>query len=427
MADYITPPAFANNRTVAVDHLEGGTVKRHLQKWHYDQIASKHKIGTVKWKDSMISTTRRYEYPELDAIIGTVDKPIKPDHMSRQTRHWKKWKGDMALPNDAATRRESFGLTSRVKKVAEKLLKCRHEYCAWTTCVTSVAHDRQQALRQVANDGRRLESYIRRNFPNAIFVLVPEVDLMAIEDIADGLLPLPHWKRRYNAAALAYKVHFHGVIYVPGMRAEQIEAAITYTKNGKRSRFYSGSNQVRCLPLNVESGSDTPDIFGCMGYSEKRHFRPISPNHITENYAQWLWLTNEIEANPRLVITGGINGPLMVCCDLCGGHHADSDVCLSCEACVVDEGYREATDETNGYTDAQEVCFSEWFISNHSFSSISLSSVLVHSTLDKLNCLALTDWQITPKLAQKKLLEEMATLLLPKRKRWQHKTLAGVP
>ncbi|PID46351.1 MAG: hypothetical protein CSB47_04570 [Proteobacteria bacterium] len=78
--------------------------------------------------------------------------------------------------------------------------------------------------------------------------MFPEVDLKVAKDVDAALLPQAEWKLDFDPKQRIFKVHFHGLIFVPGFKPTEIERAFKCTANGKRSRFYSGASQVRANP-----------------------------------------------------------------------------------------------------------------------------------------------------------------------------------
>lgn len=94
--------------------------------------------------------------------------------------------------------------------------------------------------------------------------------ILLADDIADGLVVHSGWRTGIRGDRRVYKVHFHGMIYVPGMTQRQVERAFRFGRSGKRLKRYSGHNQVRAKEMNADANG-APDVEGIKGYATKFH------------------------------------------------------------------------------------------------------------------------------------------------------------
>lgn len=383
--------AFQNNISVADDRMAPSKITSALRYNAQNMRVGKKKIGSKKWTDGLLNTTRLMAYPELDHVIGTGDAPITPEFISRRNN----------LQNQSRTRSTDEGsheycpgarqkLTKRGYKAMVALRKCPRVWTSSVTVVTSIATTKEAAVEQIETDGRQLGSFIERRFDNAAYVLVPEVDLILAKNVAANLFPDARWMRDLAPNQIVYKVHSHCVIYVPNMGSGKVEQAFKFTKSGKRSRLYAGANRVRALPVDVEPGNhdDRPDVIGCIGYAEKRHYRPAITDRMLETFPEWLWLTDKIEANPNLMVIGGMRRGIKDYCRHCETYFPLEEKC-QCEPIisVIDDRYDDAP--SDGITSVG-ICSQELGNDNIDNGKISL------------NCSGASHWNKTCNSATKK-------------------------
>lgn len=311
---------------------------------------TKKSIGSKAWMEELLGAVRLMEIPELLHLVGTTSRPRTPEFIQRrQYASVQSWIQSAYLNPHKKRMGKPQRLTQRVGKAVKLMRQCPRSWTSWTTVVTSVATTKENSLKQIEADGKQLASFIERRFENAVYLLIPEVDLVLAMNIQSGLFPIAQWNRDLDPNQVVYKNHFHCVIYVPGMKPDEIEHAFKFTSNGKRSRLYSGANQVRALHVDVEPGSrdNTPDIFGCAGYSEKRHFRPVVNHRMLESFAEWLWLTDKIESNPNLVIVGGMRRGIKRYCRICETTFPLEEKCQCKPVFKVVEDFYDAPLETS--------------------------------------------------------------------------------
>lgn len=321
-----------SNKAYARDEGEGtelfpakptNTVKHNIANMGIGQT----KLGSVKWIKRLLDVLRGENISELRDIIGTEENPITPDFINSR------WHG--VLKSIAGIRSDHrHKLSKRAYKACSLLQQCSIGNTSFLTVVTSLPTTRAGALRAVQEDGKKLQSLINRRFPNAVYIMVPEVDILFAKKVSAGLLADSRWKIGMSDNQIIYKVHFHGVIYVPSMLPNETQKAFQLTKTGKRSKKYAGANQVRAIPIrheNNDESSATPDVMNCIGYATKNFFKPPNLNRMTECFAEWVWLTHKITSDPSVIITGGTNRGIKLYCKDCGAHHTP-DVSCGCNS-----------------------------------------------------------------------------------------------
>ena len=178
----------------------------------------------------------------------------------------------------------------------------------FATVVASFEGTEEEAIAEAEKQAKRLEQFIRRRFKDAVSLMFPEVDLKVAKDVNAALLPTVGWKLRFDPKQRIFKIHFHGLIYVPGYNPSDIEQAFKRTANGKRSRLYSGANQVRVIPVEEAPGFDdgTPDVEGDAGYSNKYVYNPPVKARMFEGLASWLIVIDAILKNSKTIVVTGV-------------------------------------------------------------------------------------------------------------------------
>jgi len=282
-------------------------------------------LGSNKWMLALLKLIRHQNIPELIPLIGIAEYPLVPsfigDRWFSKDNHiyvdgeWMPWRGPKP--------------SRRARKTLELLRGCEAANLSFLTVVTTPAMSYATALAAIVRDGKRLASQIKRRYPNSIYVMVPEVDIVRVKNISASLFADSRWKDGLDDNQIIYKIHFHGLIYVPSMLPEDVQQAFKVTITGKRSKLYAGANQVRAIPIRHKDDDPTKNnnVYNCFGYATKAHYRPPTTERMSECFAEWLLLTNEITSNPDYIITGGsVRGILKYCSD-CKCHFRPDDRC----------------------------------------------------------------------------------------------------
>lgn len=251
---------------------------------------AQHKIGTEAWWRSFWHQMVGMGYRDLEGILSATEG-------ASELRSAIESKGHLS--------------TMRVERASAKLLECPQQDVYFVTVITDIARTKEEALALLKSTGGQLDRFIRRRFPNAIWLMIPEVDILLADKIADGLVVHSGWRAGLRGERRVYKVHFHGVIYAPGLSREQVEEAFHVGRNGKRLKRYSGHNQVRAKEMNANANG-APDVEGVKGYAAKFHYRPPVVPRMLEGAAEWVWLTYHILSDDKLIKIGGVNGHRVV-------------------------------------------------------------------------------------------------------------------
>lgn len=257
---------------------------------------SQHGIGTGNWTNSLISGLRQLRIPNLESIIGTVDAPTRPKFLTKPKRQ--------ASNNDT----EYDPLVSdRCIRAIEVIKSCDPNHCAAITVNTSYALDPEAALEALLHDSIQLDNFTRRRFDKPAFIFIPEVEIKKVKDVDPSRYADSRWKHELDPEQLIYLIHFHGGIYVSGHSPSDIESAFRLTPSGRRSKLYCGTNQVRATHFHQESEvSKTQGLAGFINYAYKCFYRPTNKIKMLDGAASWLWLTDQIVSDPRLIRIGGI-------------------------------------------------------------------------------------------------------------------------
>jgi len=322
--------AFKNDFRVALDQLSPDQTIRPLQYNARNRRLGKQRLGGNKWLAYIIDHMRDMDYAELRSIIGTTGSPVIPEFISRRQKQAVSLRKGASPTVSAPSERPGCPqrLRDRAQGVADLIRDCDRRWTAAVTVNTSYALTKEQAIEAFYKDAKRLEQFIRRRFPDAIFVLEPEFDQKLVKDVQRDRYAKANWKLGLDPNQQIYTIHFHGVIYAPGLKPKQIGQMFKLTANGKRSRFYSGATQVRALPLYEETGTDDkPDVYNFLLYAEKCHYRPPVMKRMLEGAAEWLWLTDKIQTDPQLIILGGTRKPIRIHCPTCNANFDINDSC----------------------------------------------------------------------------------------------------
>ena len=137
--------------------------------------------------------------------------------------------------------------------------------------------------------------------------MVPEVDLLTVENIASGLMGGAEWSYGLPLNRVIYKVHFHGVIFAEDHSVKEIQSVLNRTKRNRRTKVFFGLNRIRAVPLYQDpQHNDRNDAEGCVGYSLKQHYRPTNMHHHLETMPEWIRLMADMDNDFSLIKTGGV-------------------------------------------------------------------------------------------------------------------------
>ncbi len=240
-------------------------------------------MGSPKWIKLATKIAKHLNYPEI-ANVGI--RYGKPWFLAQRT------------------------LPTKVERMEGLIRQCPSQEVCAITVVTSIAKSKEEALAIVQCDADSLDRYIRRRFSDALWVLLPEVDIKLASDVSPDVLSDRSWSEEIAENQLVYFIHFHGVLHVAGLQRDGIEEGFNKYRNGKRVTRFSGSRQVRVQNLRERDGviNLQQEVKSIIGYGTKRHFRPPTKQRMHEGYVEWMWLTDKIASNTCLIRTGGSTG-----------------------------------------------------------------------------------------------------------------------
>lgn len=303
------------------------------------------KVGTRQWWNAMLRTLNDVGFDELASVASYRGKPW---FLRNHGNFYKQLSSRIGSNNTGKHKPKLVPQTTmRLERALSRAGKCNRNRMSFLTVVTSVALTKESALEHVKAEGNRLDRFIRNRFPHAIWIMFPEVDLKLAKNVSRDLIPDRSWKRGVGDNHLVYKVHFHGMIYVPSMDNRQVERSFLIGRSGKRSKVFSGTSQVRALEVNQSSvGNEAdPDVMGITGYSTKCHFKPPVETRMIEGFAEWVWLTDKIMSDQSLILIGGTRGEIQEYCGRCQCHSPKGTIC----SCSMDS----KTESDSGSTEAQ--------------------------------------------------------------------------
>lgn len=284
-------------------------------------------LGTRKWWNYLFDHMHLLGYEEIERVCAGrripafISQRLNPQH--------KAWINSRKNNSDAKRIGKAPTHGSRVTKALNVLRDAPPTQLGFATVVTDFAGSEADAIRQAETSAANLSSFVRRRFDHGVCVLFPEVDQKFARNVDSALIPRAGWKVVYDPDQRIHKIHFHGLIYVPGHSPSDVEKAFRTNKNGKRNRSYSGANQVRVIPVDEAPGYDdgTPDIEGVAGYSTKYHYRPPVMARMLEGFVSWLVVTDAVINNPKTTVVVGVRKGSKVHCDTCETYHSISDEC----------------------------------------------------------------------------------------------------
>lgn len=269
-----------------------------------------HAKGSKRWKKAIPAQVRKLRIGALEPILGTPEKPKTPDWWDGKVRKRKpsrpcpnpEWKKPAKKPSNQSKLSPRFDAAI----TAIGSMGTQHQF--FLTVVTTIQFSHEDAIAAALHDVTQLDQLIRRRIPGAMYILTPEVDLYMVRDLDAGLLPDATWRNGLDPSMICYKVHIHAPVFAPGHTAASLEKVFTTTATGKRSRLYSGANQVRVIDTHIieVNGQQVSDIRGCVGYSRKSHYRPPVDKRMMEGAPEWFLVADEIASNPKMIKIGGL-------------------------------------------------------------------------------------------------------------------------
>ncbi len=266
----------------------------------------KMELGSKKWWNFIAKVIHQLEYADLDHVLGGR---FLPQFISdRLDPEYRKWATSRMQSRNDIREGQSLQYNRRIIRAMQVLMDAPLGQLGFATVVASFEGTEEEAIAEAERQAKRLEQFIRRRFKDAVSLMFPEVDLKVAKDVSAALLPTAGWKLRFDPKQRIFKIHFHGLIYVPGYSPSGIEQAFKRTANGKRSRLYSGANQVRVIPVEEAPGFNdgTPDVEGVAGYSNKYVYNPPVKARMFEGLASWLIVTDAILKNSKTIVVTGV-------------------------------------------------------------------------------------------------------------------------
>lgn len=280
------------------------------------QIAQ-HKIGSLPWKTALRRALLEHGFEAPSFAPNT-----KTRKKCRYTAKDVAWLAKGHGKSKQHSRSDEPKLEPRVERAVARLEACPGEFLFFITVVSAFGMSVEDTKIRIAEEALKLNRFMRRRFKHAKWLLFCELDEVLAKDVAADILPDPKWKDDIPGDMLLYKIHFHGVAYIPGKNAPEVEEAFKRTESGKISKMYRGNKQVRVLPLYLvdDVGKKVPDVKGVVGYSTKSFFKPPVPSKMFEGYPEWVDLTQFIKNNSHPTLIGGFNNDTFEYCYVCSKH-----------------------------------------------------------------------------------------------------------
>jgi len=353
--------ADAAKRMQAYDHSFGDLHEpaRSVRPLEYNIInmrLGKLTLGSKRWWYALFDVLHLLDYEEVNRLCA--GRRIPYFIARRLDGQHRSWVNSVKHSPNAKRIGKAPSHTSRNQQAINLLRTAPADQLGFVTVVADFAGSESEAEAQAEASAKRLSSFIRRRFDDAVCVLFPEVDQKVASSVAPSLLRMAGWRTKFDDNQRIFKTHFHGLIYVPGFGPADIEAAFKLDKNGKRNRFYSGSNQVRVIPVEEAPGCDdgTPDVDGVAGYSTKYHYKPPVISRMLEGFISWLVVTSSIISNPKAHVVVGIRKGIVIhstLCDTCNQVEQECECSLPIEVISLEEFYGNGSDDT--YSDSSAV------------------------------------------------------------------------
>lgn len=323
---------------IAQDHFPFNRRVRPLEYNMMNLSVGRNPLGSAKSRSQLLHTLRLMDFDDLRPIIGTLDDPKLPSfwerHPFRNNQKFLLLRKTFQGQNNSTYQSE---LPARIMAAADVLRQCPREHTSWMTIVTSPCLTYEDALMAAEKDAERLERMFRARHPHGIMAITAEADIKRVHEVKDGLFRSTKWRRGLDPNQVVYIVHFHGVGYAPGVLPNEMQDSFVHTPSGKKSKFYAGKNQVRCIALYEQSEdekTERDDIGNCFRYAVKCHYRPPSKKRMLELAPQWLLLTHMMQSNKKLTRTVGLRKPIKVICEKCNTV-CDLGSDCSCESPVI--------------------------------------------------------------------------------------------
>jgi hypothetical protein len=294
-----------NDRSVGENHVPSSPLFQLAYNIENMKIG-RMKMGTKKWWKFIAAIIHQLEYADLDHVFNGR---LLPQFIAdRLDPGYRKWVMSRSKNRDQTRVGTAPKHNSRITRAMDILLNAPLDKLGFATIVASFEGTEKEAIKAAEKEARRLDQFIRRRFRHAVSLMFPESDIKIAKDVDAALLPNVGWKLRFDPKQRIFKIHFHGLIYVPGYCPSDIEKAFKRTANGKRSRLYSGAHQVRVIPVDQAPGMNdgTPDVDGVAGYATKYHYNPPVKTRMLEGFASWLTVTDAILKNPKTIVVTGV-------------------------------------------------------------------------------------------------------------------------
>ncbi|WP_224826489.1 hypothetical protein [Cognatishimia sp. MH4019] len=356
-------------------------------------------LGSEEWWKSMCDGLHQWHYPELQSVFK--GRRLPQFVSDRLTTGHKTWIKSAQTHPDQKRVGSPPKHNLKARRAMEILRGAPLSRTGFITVVASFEGSEEQAILAAEKEAKRLDAFLRRRFDHPVCLLFPEIDQKVVEEVDGALIPKTNWKFEYDEKQRVFKVHFHGVIYVPGFRPNEIEQAFRRNRNGKRNKLYSGANQVRVIPVREAPGFNdgTPDIEGCCGYSTKYHYNPPVKERMLEGFVSWLIVTDAIIQNPKSIVCVGIQSGIQKFCKVCETYHQIDSWC-ACEPIMQQDQtfYSDSPSPSRHVHDDEGSCCEQ-----AQFTSCGCPNAPPR-TGSILNSLSLSDWKRYAKWAQKKTL-----------------------
>ncbi|MEL7213690.1 MAG: hypothetical protein AAGK92_13590 [Pseudomonadota bacterium] len=369
-------------------------------------------LGSREWWLKMCDALHHLDYPDLEPVFRGKRLPrFVSDRLESGYKAWVNSAKQHPHRNRCGTPPKH---SKRVNELIEVLQQAPLDRLGFITAVECIEGTEQEAIQAAEDGARRLGSYIRRRFDHPVCLMFPEVDEKVLKDVDAALILKAKWKLEFDENQRVFKVHYHGVIYVPEHYPEDIEQAFRLCKNGKRNRRYSGANQVRVIAVEEAPGYDdeTADIDGCCGYATKYHYKPPVKARMLEGFVNWLIVTDAIIRNPKTIVTVGVRYGIQTLCKRCETYHEIGSEC-SCSVST-DPVYTHDSFEEESVDKALEEAF------DRQETELSHSSEHPYDHTDMgpkvgiiLNSESASIWNSAAKAVSKKLTRLVASLTAP--------------
>ena len=336
-------------------------------------------IGSPAWRSELM---KMYDTMGFKPAHETGQRPRKNTKKSNYTALDQERISRNGCKRKQGPRRSKLKLAPRVFRAIDLLETCPPEFLFFITVVSAFARSVDEAKKLVEVEGLKLNRYMRRRFAHAKWLLFCEIDGVLAKNVAADILPNPRWKEGLADNEMLFKVHYHGIGYIPGKTSDEVEAAFKKTESGKISKMYRGNKQVRVLPVRIvdDSGKKKPDVQGVAGYATKGHFRPPVKPRMLEGLPEWIDLTQFIANDPKHTLIGGFNEDTFDYCFKCQSYVPMDHICMINQPVVIQTGV--VTDGQTPATNPHDFICEEL---NHDFICEGLCPEKLRISKDTLN------------------------------------------